>query len=209
MLVYHFLNAQYALEDIKLRRLRISRLTELNDPFEFLSADLSDRKVRRALMKAKEKLSESKGVLCFSASWRNPVLWAHYANKHKGLCLGLEVHDSVLGKIQYQDERFPIPDNIDEEFMKKLLFTKFKHWEYEQEYRAYTQLEEHIDGIYYSEFSEKLQLRQVIVGERSNVTRAQIADALRQYGSNVEAFKARAAFTKFEVVRQNNNAKWV
>jgi hypothetical protein len=208
MLVYHFLNAKYGLEDIKFRRLRISRLMELNDPFEFLGVDLSDREFRQALMKTKAELSESKGVLCFSAYWRNPVLWAHYADKHKGLCLGFEVYDSVLAKVQYRDKRFPVPEKIDEEFMRKLLFLKFKHWEYEHEYRVFTQLEKHIDDIYYSEFSEQMQLRQIIVGERSSVTRAQVLDALGELESEVEAFKASAAFTKFEIVRQQNDAKW-
>ena len=85
MLVYHFVNAHYGIEDIHKRRLKISRFMDLNDPFEFLGADLSDREFRRALKNTKVKLSESKGLLCFSESWRNPVLWGHYADKHKGL----------------------------------------------------------------------------------------------------------------------------
>lgn len=208
MLVYHFLNAKYGLEDIERRRLKISRLMELNDPFEFLGADLSDREFRRALRKTKANISKSKGLLCFSGSWKNPVLWGHYADKHRGLCLGFEVPDSILGKVEYQDSRLPVPRRFDEAFMRKLLFTKFKHWEYEQEYRVYTQLEEHVEGIYYSEFSEQLKLKKVIVGDQSDVTRAYVADALGVLANSVEAFKARAGFTKFEVVRQKNNAKW-
>ena len=126
----------------------------------------------------------------------------------EGLCLGFEVPDSILGKVEYLDSRFPTPRTFDEEFMKKLLFTKFKHWEYEQEYRVYTQLEEHIKGIYYSEFSDQLRLKQVIVGDQSEVTRTQVSEALGELGSGVEAFKARAGFTKFEVVRQMISKKW-
>ena len=207
MLVYHFINAQYGLENIRKRRLKISRLMELNDPFEFLGVDLSDREFRRALKETKAELSETKGILCFSESWRNPVLWGHYADKHQGLCLGFEVHSSVLGKVEYQDARLQLPDRVNEKFMQKLLFTKFKHWEYEQEYRIYLELEDDIDKIYFSEFSDQLQLKSVFVGDQSDVTRSEVFEAIGDL-IGVEAFKARAGFTRFEVVRQKNDAKW-
>lgn len=208
MLVYHFLNSQYGLEGILKRRIKISRLTALNDPFEFLGADLSDREFRRALTKTKKRISQSKGLLCFSATWRNPVLWGHYADKHQGLCLGFEVPDKVVGKVNYVDTRLPVPKSIDDEFMHQLLFTKFRHWEYEDEYRVYTQLNDEEDGLYFSYFSEELKLKKVIVGDQSELTRVQIASALGELVSEVEVFKARAGFTKFEVVMQQNAAKW-
>ena len=43
--------------------------------------------------------------------------------------------------------RLPIPDVIDEAFIKHLLRTKFLYWQYEQEYRAFVSLEEEIDGL--------------------------------------------------------------
>jgi hypothetical protein len=36
MRLYHFLNAEYGLLNIRHRRLKIARINELNDPFEFL-----------------------------------------------------------------------------------------------------------------------------------------------------------------------------
>ena len=208
MLVYHYINVKHGLEDIRERRLKISRIMELNDPFEFLGADLSDPNFRRALQKTKADVSQTKGILCFSKTWRNPVLWSHYADKHRGLCLGFEVSDAILGKVEYVESRLHVPSKIDEEFIERILFTKFKHWEYEQEYRVYTELKEHIDGIYYSEFSEQIRLRKVIVGVRSTITRAQVHEALGPLRPEVETFKARAGFTKFEVVRQRNSTKW-
>lgn len=123
MLVYHFLDSHYGLENIGNRHLKISRIMELNDPFEFLSVDLTDRECRRALKKTKKELSKTKGILCFSKTWKNPVLWGHYADKHKGICLGFEVDNSILGKVNYVDSRPPCPDVFDDNFMKRLLFT--------------------------------------------------------------------------------------
>lgn len=181
---------------------------ELNDPFEFLGVDLSDRQFRRALRETKAELSTTKGILCFSKTWTNPVLWGHYADKHRGICLGFEVPSSVLNKVEYVDSRLPRPDVHDEAFMKKLLLTKFSHWQYEQEYRVFVQLEEDINGLYYSEFSDQLTLKRVIVGDQSSISRAQVSGALADLGPQVEVFKARAAFTSFNVVRNRDRTMW-
>jgi len=208
MMVYHYISAEYGLEGIRKRRLKIARIMELNDPFEFIGVNLKDRKFRKAIRQTKQEVSKSKGILCFSKTWRNPVLWSHYADKHKGLCLGFEVKNNLLGKVDYVDSRLSVPTEFNEEFMKKLLFTKFRHWEYEQEYRIYVQLEEEEGGMYFAEYSDELRLKKVIVGDQSSVKRAELVDALGGLNRNVEAFKARAGFQKFEVVRQKNSAKW-
>jgi len=209
MRVYHFLNEQFGLKDLVERRLKISRITDLNDPFEFLGVDLSNRDLRRVLSETKSSLSKSNGLLCFSKTWTNPLLWGHYADKHKGICLGFDVPDRHLNKIDYVGERLPAPEVIDEPFMKKLLLTKFEHWGYEKEYRAFVSLEDEIDSHYYAVFSDKLSIKQVIVGDRSRITRDQISSALGDLAKGVEVFKARAAFQSFEVVPQKNAALWV
>ena len=208
MLVYHFLNSYYGLKDIRERRLRISRLMELNDPFEFLGVDLSDREFRKAMKETKAQLSKSKGLLCFSKTWTNPLLWGHYADKHRGICLGFEVSSDFLGKVDYVKERLSKPDILNEEFMKKVLFTKFEHWKYEQEYRVYIQLEEEVDENYYADFSDQIQLKRVIVGSESDVSRSQIKEVLGTLSDDVEIFKARAGFKAFEVVRNKNEKLW-
>ncbi|MGH9611570.1 MAG: hypothetical protein ACRD4P_00670 [Bryobacteraceae bacterium] len=37
---FHFICEKYGLDDIKNRRLKISQIQDLNDPFEFLGFDL-------------------------------------------------------------------------------------------------------------------------------------------------------------------------
>jgi hypothetical protein len=209
MRVYHFLNEQFGLNDLKERHLKIARIMELNDPFEFLGADLTSVDYRRVLQETKSELSKSNGLLCFSRNWTNPLLWGHYADKHKGVCLGFDVPDDNLKEVEYVSERFPIPAVIDDLFMKKLLSTKFEHWQYEEEYRTFVSLTDDIDGYYYANFSDNLKLKQVIVGVQSPITKAQIFEALGDLAVGVEAFKVRAAFKSFEVVPQNNPALWV
>ena len=105
MRVYHFINEQYGLEDLKLKRLKIALLNELNDPFELMGADLSDNQFHQGMIDMKNYLSKKRGILCFSEIWDNPVLWGHYASGHKGLCLGVDVPNELLMKINYRDER--------------------------------------------------------------------------------------------------------
>jgi hypothetical protein len=88
MRVYKFLTSQHALQDITERRIKISEIHDLNDPFELIPCDLSDADKRQALIETRDKLSGNRGLLCFASGWTNPVLWAHYSDKHRGIMLG-------------------------------------------------------------------------------------------------------------------------
>jgi hypothetical protein len=91
MRAYKFLDAQYGLKTIGERRLKLSRVSDLNDPFELRSFDVTDIVLRRTFLATSKDVDQEKGLLCFSADWKNPVIWAHYSEKHRGLCLGFEI----------------------------------------------------------------------------------------------------------------------
>lgn len=195
MRVYHFLNSEYALKDLREKRLKVSNIMLLNDPFEFLGVNLSDSTLRKSMKAEKQKLAKSMGIICFSRSWQNPVQWAHYADNHRGICLGFDVPKSLLKAVKYVEERATSAENISE-----LLTTKFSHWEYEEESRIFVELGEPENGLHYKNFSEDLELKQVIIGSSSDSTRRKIVE---NYGSKngIEIFKARAAFKSFKIVR--------
>lgn len=205
MRVYKFINESFGLKNLREKRLKISRIMELNDPFEFLGMDLSDPEFRRAVKDAKKQLSKSKGVLCFSKTWTNPVQWSHYANNHKGICLGFDVPEENLYKVNYVKERLSHNGEIDKSFMIKSLTTKFNHWSYEEEYRAFLPLDEEEDGMYYTDFSDNLKLKQVIIGAHSEITCSQIRAVV---DDSIETFKTRAAFRSFKIVRNKNAGIW-
>jgi hypothetical protein len=209
MRVYYFVDKHYGLDDISKRRLKISRLTELNNSFEFLGADLSHSEYRSALVATKAKLSKTRGLICFSKRRTNPVLWAHYADKHRGICLGFDIPESSLKKVTYVNSRLSWPSVMDEEFFMKLLFTKFNHWRYESEYRFYTSLNDKIGDFYFLDFSENLKLMEVIVGQEANITRLELSQALGDLSASVNVSKARAAFKSFSIVKNKNATLWV
>jgi hypothetical protein len=105
------------------------------------------------------------GVLCFSRDWQNPVLWSHFADGHRGMVLGFDVNDDLLKNVNYVAAR-PVFRNIDERTVHKLLFTKFQDWQYEQETRVFTRLQERdsITNLYFAAFNFSLatELRKVL-----------------------------------------------
>lgn len=211
MLVYHFTKAETALAIIEFRHLRLSRIANLNDPFEFLAAELSNPDRRVALKKMKKEMNATKGVVSFSKSWQNPVQWAHYAESHRGVCLGFDVPPSNLARVKYREGRLLWPDGpVSHEFMEDILLTKYAHWAYEKERRLHCELTDRSpDGHYYVNYDESgLPLRRVIVGDQSKLARADIARALGENAKDVEVFKARASFKRYRVVRQKKESLW-
>jgi hypothetical protein len=219
MKIYHFVPAGYGLEDIKKRRLKIATIPDLNDPFELLCVDLSDENLRIGMRNWKRKMGAQYGMLCFSKTWRNPVQWSHYADRHRGLALGFEVPDGHAIDVMYKEHRSKeeigellFSDSADrrEEMMQRFLSTKYAHWSYEKEMRIYTTLEEKdvSTGLYFQYFSESLKLSEVIVGAESEVTRSQIREVLGDLASEVSLRNARLAFTSYRVVTQNDPRLW-
>lgn len=217
MRLYHFLKAEHGLSNIEKRRLKISQIDKLNDPFELFGIELSDKELRIAARRTKEQMARDRGILCFSSKWSNPVQWSHYAEWHKGLCLGFEVPKELTRPVTYTAKRLrkearqlAIPGVADEATMMRLLTTKYIHWRYENEVRCFVDLKDRDSdtGFYFVDFSDRLRLVQVTVGASSDITRGQVSDALGTLAASVDVFKARLAFRTFKVVRNKDESLW-
>lgn len=210
MKLFHFRDEVFGIKSLKERRLKIARIHELNDPFELLGCVLSDERKRNEFQSLKVSISNYYGFLCFSKNWQNPVQWSHYSNNHKGICLGFEIPNEFLIKITYQAKRLNHPKEYDNEFMGKVLSTKFSHWKYEKEYRLFVNLDqvEEENGLYFNRFSEDLKLTNVIVGCNSTLSRKDIHKALGQLSDKVEISKCRPAFKTFSIVKNKNERLW-
>jgi hypothetical protein len=214
MRVYHFSSAKHAIENLRHKRLKIATLPDINDPFE-LAVCCSDHDRREALRGTRREWASVFGMLCFSGNWQNPVQWSHYADKHRGICLGFDVPADLLVKVQYK--RMPPQLNwgaieeggrAGEAEMMRWSSTKFEHWAYEDEWRAFLSLEEtDTNGLYFKDFDESLKLREVFVGPECSASRADIAEALGN-ARDVGVSKTRAAFRGYRIVRQRNASIW-
>lgn len=213
MRVFHFTSTKYALRNVQKQWLKVARIKELNDPFELLCADLHNKSERKKFKAFKKEVSQDYGVLCFSSSWKNPLMWSHYANGHKGVALEFEIQDNLLTPIDYVPERvkFDISHiaargGFQERDIDKLLSTKSEHWSYEQELRMEVKLKdcESRDGLFFEPFSEKIQLVRVILGHVCKLKDSDVEAALPK-GTGVKILQARAAFTTFDIREQQQS----
>lgn len=211
--VYHFIKSGHGLDNVQKKRLKISTILGLNDPFEMFSHDVKNPSVRELSKFGKESFSKEFGIICFSKSSYSPVQWAHYAERNTGLCLGFDIHEDLLMDVKYLDGRlkgvsFPTDPRFAEKWMKEVLSTKYSAWSYEGETRCFARLEVEEDGRYFKEFDEGLILKEIQVGFHSKITRAQIASAVGDDYGYVESFKVRPAFGSFQMVRNKDESLW-
>lgn len=154
MIVYHFISSEFALKALRDRRLKISRINELNDPFEFCATDFADADTKIKLETFKNQTNEYYGVICFSEHYHDPVLWSHYADGHRGVALVFEIPNDDAIHIDYQPERFKLDvdaaiqrGSFAESDLGKLISTKFSSWRYEKEIRMTCRLNDHFCQI--------------------------------------------------------------
>ncbi|MGX5845505.1 DUF2971 domain-containing protein [Mesorhizobium sp. PL10] len=219
MLLYRFLNAEYGLLAIRERRLRISRINELNDEFEFIGLALKRKADRIELRRVRQHVNGHTGIICMSKKWSHPLMWSHYGASYTGIALEFFTFPTRVREVEYVTKRPTLQtfgckslEDVSELHLNRLFRLKFDAWQYEEEYRFFLPLEngEEIKRKvhYFLPFSPHLQLKSVIVGPRSAVTRAQVAEALGGMAGSVETFRARADFDDFKVVKNMQESMW-
>jgi hypothetical protein len=186
--------------------MKIARVADLNDPFELLAANLGGNKqLRKAMRDWRNELNKTTGLLCFSRDWYSPVLWSHYADKHRGICLGFELNDKHAEPVDYVEERLIMRGDrlaFDESVVRKLLKTKYVHWSYEREVRVFVRLDPATAerGLYFSEFSNDLRLTEVIMGPLCEISIERVRHLVGSMYPDAQVLRARLAFKSFNVV---------
>jgi hypothetical protein len=210
MRLYHFLPEKYAKEALRKKRLKVSIINQLNDPFEF-HAGFSNPKpqIRKTFVNFKAVISKEFGILCFSKRWNNPLLWSHYTEKHTGCTLGFEIPDNKAIEVNYSENRplfswdkIPEDSRLTQNYFHKLIKTKFISWEHEEEFRLFYKLSK-LDlenGLYFQKFDDNLILKEVIAGCKSKMSDQELLGLLQGY-NNITVIKSRMAFKSFRIVR--------
>jgi hypothetical protein len=208
MRVYHFLKAHYGIEAIKNRRIKVSRISTLNDPFEYLQYQTDNYFVKRLLQTRKSEINKKWGILCFSKNYTSPVQWAHYADGHQGLCLGFDIPEAHLMHVEYIKERASLKEFQkglefeEEEFIKHMLSKKYEHWAYEEECRMLHRLEnQNNETLFFADFSPDLELREVIFGARFRGEIKEIKSLLKEFENPVKTFSIQPCKREFKMIR--------
>ena len=211
MKLYHFLSEKWALEALKKQRIKVSRYEDLNDPFELMAMSLEDKVSRKVMRETKSKINKVLRILCCSKSWKSPLLWGHYAEKHTGIALVLEVLDSSVQEITYAKDRASLDlhalmNRADEQAkfeMFKVYTTKYEQWSYEEEVRIQFSVEEVFSSGDHDfiEFGTDIKLVGFVLAPLNQTSRSQIKNCLPQ-GHELEIITTRIAFQSFDVVHQ-------
>lgn len=215
--LYYFTGQQYGLESMRDKRIKVARYADLNDPFDFVGVATDSPAQRLVIKKRRSVINGGQGIVCMSTSWQHPLMWGHYADSHRGVCLGFDVRASDWKKVKYQETRPRLTDfgkrslkALTSSDWEEITLTKFKAWEYEDEYRCIVELKDPdlVSGLYFKPFDGSLILREVIVGERSDVKRERVDALCSRIGKGIVSMKARAAFPDFTVVQSKFAAGW-
>jgi hypothetical protein len=207
--LYHLTAKDHALQNIRRRRIKLARFSDLNDPFELMSLNLRERKVRNVVREFKLTMDSHTGLLCFSEDWTSPVMWSHYAMKHRGVCLGVDVTRTSVQKVIYKDDRILAeldktgdPVSLSQKLQESLLCTKCGEWKYEQERRRIVPLEQATGdgGLHFVSFSEDLELAEVILGPNCDASLEEVRELTAAYCPTARVFAARMAWKYFKVV---------
>jgi hypothetical protein len=219
MRLYYLTSVHWATVILKERRVKLSTIDELNDPFELLGASIGENKARKVLKYAQKRLSEKFGLICMSRTWQSPVMWAHYGDKHKGVCLGFDVVDTAPIEVQYTSDRLthllgenPTLSDLDINAIQELMTTKYQDWSYEREWRFVVSFKSEAvvkgaDGKHFLPFDDRvLVLREVILGHRCPWTLQAAAKSVGKVVKAVQVKKIRPSFNDFKMVQQRREA---
>lgn len=173
-------------------------------------SDIKDRlrnhKSKAAIDTMNAAMSEavnSAGVLSLSAKPDHVLMWSHYADSHRGICIRFKASSTTpfFGRAQrvtYQADR-PILNLIHDPpdvQMEKALLTKADFWSYEEEWR----IVEHEVGPGIHTFPASL-LNAVVLGARiTSDDRARIIEMVANRKTQTEILQARIDDKKFRLL---------
>jgi hypothetical protein len=90
------------------------------------------------------------GVLSLAGRWNCPLMWSHYANEHRGICIEYTTDDhrcGVLAPVNYNSSRYLKVSDLIEWFLgrspaarnkvfEQYFLAKASQWKYEKEWRV-------------------------------------------------------------------------
>ena len=88
----------------------------------------------------RQLITKRAGIFCVSEKCDDLLMWAHYADSHRGVCLEFDGFGELMApaqQVDYVPTRQTINRYADDPdaMVTKALFTKSDHWTYEAEWR--------------------------------------------------------------------------
>jgi hypothetical protein len=144
---------------------------------------------------------------CLTPTPDSTLMWSHYADNHRGICLQFALGHPLFGsaqKVEYLSS-YPkwAPQSLLDGSSQRVLLTKSDDWEYEQEYRIIgirprPEIREHpllLDGDYLR--LPEGSLRAVIIGCEADFE--EVAGVIRRNAPDLETRRAVRSPTKYRL----------
>ena len=171
--------------------------------------------LRRVVKLLQDQWKETHGVSCFSKFPDIIQMWAHYADNHKGLVIGLDEKvltsnpEEELAIIKYDNDfiRIPVfanPNNIAlyAPYITETFKRKEEKWGYEKEVRVYINLEEKsLDGRFYRNIPAEA-VKEIYLGLQTDETTEIIAKEIanREKYKHLNVFKMNVHPDEYKLV---------
>jgi hypothetical protein len=164
-----------------------------------LAPDTVDSTAQAIQFHYRQYILDGIGTFCLSAKNADLLMWAHYGDSHRGVCLQFDAEVSVMAEAQavkYVPKRVPLNRyaHAREEMMTNALLTKSDHWAYEEEWRA---LRSGSPGPV--KIDPGCLTGIVIGGLASAKTIAAVRDMARQRGTPIALYHAVTSTTEYEI----------
>lgn len=227
MRLFYFTPPNFLRENLQEKKVKVSRFGDygsINDPFELAAYDISDPEFRTAHRAVTDDFCKKLGFVCFSERMSSPVMWAHYADNHRGVCLEFDVTAENIFKVTYKSRKLfkgisleTYRNHVNHGNIREVYGTKAKDWAYEKEWRLLVGLQgsscirEERNGqeLHFVPIdSSVMKLKKIHVGFRCSLGINEIEKDIFKYQNSVDVVQVRPAFSKFKVVPQRDQKFW-
>lgn len=187
--LYKYISVKYAKDIIANGRLKMSNGESFNDPFELLVCRKGN---------VSEKRIEGLQILCLTNSREMKLMWSHYADSHKGLCLAVKVPKECVYPVVYSGKRPFVGCDIDAMMKRtqrsvkknlaksyeglpssyKIALIKDRKWSYEKEYRIVLTEKDIRDLADGNNYFYPVKIERVYLGCRFEKNDAEVAQSI-------------------------------
>ena len=182
------------------RRIKISRISKVNDPLDF-QPSFSESTHKNFINGFRRKWAEidgKLGIISFSTDIFNILMWSHYAVRHKGSALELELDEKLLSRVNYSliapevvHTKTSRHDSYYQIAINSIIRTKAIDWAYEKEWRLILnyakdkniQEERDDNGEVVRYFSlPDGSIKSIFLGLRCTLEREQLESKIKEWG---------------------------
>lgn len=197
------IQTEYTDEEWK-KYLKKEGLREEEQAFLLNTAIRDKEKVSKIIKDSINNEYQNTGILCLSSENNNMLMWTHYGDMGRGVCMGFDIKEDPCfflqpRKIEYGNYTISLNYITDNSKILDPLFHKTANWKYEQEYRV---IKPKFTGL---RVFEKSALKYVIFGyavQQNDIDDCRRILAEKQF-SNVEYKKANLDFNTQSIVIEN------